>query len=42
MIISVLKEEELSPQTLRWYRPPPEDGITKLGLEMHWYSYYHM
>ena len=38
--MGVLKEEELTPQALRWYRPPPKDEIIKSGLEMHWYSYY--
>ena len=36
----VFRKEEITPQTLQWYKAPSVEAIERLGLEMHWYSYY--
>lgn len=38
--MGVLKEDDLKPQTLQFYRPPPPEDVIKSGAEMHWFSYY--
>ena len=38
--MGILKEEDISPQTLQFYRPPASKEIVKSGCEMHWFSYY--
>lgn len=38
--MGVLKREDISEKTMQWYKAPPPDVVEKMGLEMHWYSYY--
>ena len=35
------RQEDFDPSDLTFYRPPPVDKLTKAGIQMHWYSYYH-
>lgn len=36
----IFKKEELTPQSLAWYKAPSPDIVAAKGLEMHWFSYY--
>ncbi|CAI2717015.1 Legionaminic acid biosynthesis protein PtmG [Nitrospina watsonii] len=36
----IFKKEEILPDKLNWYKPPAPEKVERLGLEMHWYSYY--
>lgn len=33
-------KEETKEPVIKWYKAPPPDDIIKLGLQMHWFSYY--
>jgi len=35
-----LKKDEVSEETLNWYKPPSPEIIQKKQIEMHWLSYY--
>jgi len=37
----IIDPKEATPSALQWYRAPHPDVIQKMGLEMHWFSYYH-
>jgi N-acetyl sugar amidotransferase len=34
-------EEHVDQSDLQFYRPPSVDILSKRGIQMHWYSYYH-
>ncbi len=40
--MGILTEEEVKSHTLDFYKPPALEDVKKLGLQMHWYSYYHL
>lgn len=37
----LLDKKEIQAKTFELYRPPPLKKIEKLGIQMHWYSFYH-
>lgn len=36
----IFSKEEISNNTLQWYKPLPPERLLGKGIEMHWYSYY--
>jgi len=34
-------EEDFDLSDLTYYRPPKQEVLSKKGIQMHWYSYYH-
>lgn len=39
--MGVLAKDEIRPETFAFYRPPALKQIDQLGVQMHWFSYYH-
>ena len=35
------QKEDFDPSDLTFYRPPDLNELTKAGIQIHWYSYYH-
>lgn len=33
--------EKVDPSDLEFYRPPRAEDLSRAGIQMHWYSYYH-
>ena len=40
--MGILSEQEVEESSLDFYRAPAQEEVTKLGLEMHWWSYYKL
>lgn len=38
---SIFAKEEIQSKTFELYAPPPMEDIKRLGIEMHYWSYYH-
>ncbi|MDD5086533.1 MAG: N-acetyl sugar amidotransferase [Candidatus Nanoarchaeia archaeon] len=38
--MGILKEEEIENHNFDFYKTPPIEEIKKLGIQMHWFSYY--
>jgi N-acetyl sugar amidotransferase len=38
--LGIFKDNEIAPKTFELYDPPPLADIEKLGIQMHWMSYY--
>ena len=36
-----LRKVNFDGSDLTFYRPPPVEDLSKAGIQMHWYSYYH-
>lgn len=39
--LGIFKKQEIRPETFSLYRPPALKDINRLGIQMHWFSYYH-
>ena len=39
--MGLLNKDEVDDKTFELYQPPPLKEIDKLGVQMHWYSFYH-
>ena len=37
----IFRKSEIEPETFALYRPPSLAKINQLGIQMHWFSYYH-
>ncbi|MDD5086531.1 MAG: N-acetyl sugar amidotransferase [Candidatus Nanoarchaeia archaeon] len=40
--MGIFTEEEIKNNDFSFYRPPPLEEIKKLGIQMHWWSYYKL
>src|SRR3972149_627352 len=36
----LFSKDEITNQTLQWYKAPPPERLIKKGMELHWFSYY--